>query len=123
MKANPKYLSSGNALDFVSENKGENYNNCHFVFHFRGMTDDSGQILKSHLSTYGEMKVTWPTSIISIKREVSSMRYAPPFYPISCSAGAMHPSIQSQPPCSFPKRRFIFLMILDTSMYVTTNSR
>jgi len=31
---NPQYLSSGNALEFVSENKGDTYNNCHFWSNF-----------------------------------------------------------------------------------------
>jgi alpha 1,2-mannosyltransferase len=31
LKKNPQYLASGNALEFLSENKGDTYNMCHFV--------------------------------------------------------------------------------------------
>jgi alpha 1,2-mannosyltransferase len=31
LKQSPHYLASGNALEFLSENKGDTYNMCHFV--------------------------------------------------------------------------------------------
>jgi len=30
-KENPQYLAKGSALEWISEDKGETYNGCHFV--------------------------------------------------------------------------------------------
>ena len=58
LKQNPKYLANGNALDFISctststqpncsDNKGDTYNMCHFVYLLLGFwSDGSGRTLK-----------------------------------------------------------------------------
>lgn len=72
---NPQYLAEPNMMEWISPNKGDSYNGCHYWYVSTStrrvcqalITASAGPTLRSPRSAFGDLKRTGPTSSTSIK--------------------------------------------------------